>query len=197
VTTTSEVPGTGSRRAQSPARRRILDTAHLLFYTEGIHTVGIDRIIAEAGVAKATFYHHFPAKEDLVRTYLLEEAARQRAAAARLRETETDPLESLYTAFDVLGEIGCRPGYRGCPFVNAAAEYPDAGHPVRQIVNEHRRWFRGLIGDLLTAAEHPDAERTADMLFVLRDGLVVSSYLDDADAVRAGIRATIDRLLAV
>ena len=195
MSTTTERPR--SRGAESPARRRILETARLLFYIEGIHTVGIDRIIAEAGVAKATFYHHFPAKEDLVLVYLTEERERQRDAYARLRETDADPLEKLYTAYDVIGEIGCQPGFRGCPFVNAAAEYPDPGHPVRQAVAAYRRWFRGLLVELLAETGHPDAERTADMLFVLRDGIVVGSYLDDPEAVQARIRTTLDRLLKV
>src|SRR5581483_2634289 len=114
------MPTTMSAKRESPARRRILDTAHLLFYAEGIHTVGIDRIIAEAGVAKATFYHHFPAKEDLVCAYLGETAALAREAAARLRADAADPREALLSVFEALGELGCGPGYRGCAFINAA-----------------------------------------------------------------------------
>src|SRR4051812_29759986 len=121
----------------SPARRRVLDTASALFYTRGIHSVGVDRVIAEAGVAKATFYHHFPSKDDLVRAYLLEQDAAIRQAAAL---TDVPPEERVMAVFAAIGEISCGPGFRGCAFINAAAEYPDPDHPVRQVVTEHRRW---------------------------------------------------------
>jgi AcrR family transcriptional regulator len=179
----------------SPARRRVLDTAARLFYAEGIHTVGIDRIIADAGVAKATFYHHFPAKDELVRAYLTEQSALQRAAARRLRGREADPLHMVFTVFEILAELGCGPGFRGCTFLNAAAEYADPGHPVRLVIAGHRRWFRDLLRELLADARHPDAERTADMLVVLRDGLMVGEYLDDAEAIRDGVRAMVTRIL--
>lgn len=181
-------------RLESPARRRILDTAAGLFYVEGVRAVGIDRIIAEAGVAKATFYHHFPAKDDLVRSYIEEQSRLQRDAAARV--PPAPPGEMVMAVFDLLGEIACGPGFRGCPFINAAAEYPDPAHPVRQAIADHRRWFRGLLGDLLVADGHPDADRTADMLVILRDGLVVGSHLDDAAVVRALVRDAVGRVLA-
>ncbi|HEX2313164.1 MAG TPA: TetR/AcrR family transcriptional regulator [Thermomonospora sp.] len=181
------------RRGAAPARDRILATAAALFYAEGIRAVGVDRIIAEAGVAKATFYHHFPAKDDLVRAYLEDESARHRAAAAGLPRTA--PRETLLTIFDIVGEVGCGPGFRGCPFCNAAAEYPDPGHPVRAAVADHRRWFRDLLTALLAAEGHPDPDRTAAMLVVLRDGLATSSHLDDPAEVRALVRDAVTRLL--
>jgi AcrR family transcriptional regulator len=180
---------------RSPARRRVLDTAARLFYAEGIHTVGIDRIIAAAGVAKATFYHHFPAKDELVRTYLTEQSELQRTAVQRLRASDAAPLDMIFTVFEILGEMSCGPGFRGCAFLNAAAEYADPGHPVRLVIAEHRRWFRDLLRELLTSARHPDAERTADLLVVLRDGLVIGGHLDDAEAIRAGISTTLTRIL--
>lgn len=180
---------------ESPARRRILDTAHLLFYAEGIHTVGIDRIIAEAAVAKATFYHHFPAKEDLICAYLTEQSSFAREAVGQLLATEGDPREALLRIFDILGELGCGPGFRGCAFVNAAAEYPDAGHPVRQVIAHYRRWFRDVLRGLLAADGHPDPDGTADLLLIARDGLLVGAYLDDAQVVRGRVRQTVERLI--
>ena len=176
----------------NPARTRLLNTATSLFYAEGVHAVGIDRIIAEAGVAKATFYHHFPAKDELVRAYLNEQSQQQRATAARLPEAA--PRDMLLAIFDNVGELGRGPAYRGCPFVNAAAEYPDPAHPVRQAIAEHRRWFRELLRDLLVADGHPDVERTADLLVALKDGLLVGADLDDP-ARRGLIRDAVARLL--
>nr|WP_184942137.1 TetR/AcrR family transcriptional regulator [Planomonospora venezuelensis] len=183
------------RRRESPARARILDTATRLFYAEGVHPVGIDRIIAEAGVAKATFYHHFPAKDELVRAYLEAEHGRQRAAAEMLRAASAGPREALLSLFDHLGETGAGPMFRGCPFTNAAAEYPDPAHPVRRTVAGYRRWSRELFRDLLAGCGHPDPEGTSAILMMIRDGIVVGSDLDDPDALRPLVRDAAVRVL--
>lgn len=180
------------RRPESPARRRVLDTAGALFYAEGIHAVGIDRVIAEAAVAKATFYHHFPSKDDLVRAYLQEQSDLIKRATVPAGDTYE---ERVVSVFDTIGEYACGPGFRGCAFINAAAEYPDPAHPVRRVVADYRAWFRGVIEDLLTAAHHPDAERTATMLLMLRDGLVVAGGLDDPAEARERAREAVRRVL--
>lgn len=183
----------------SPARRRVVDTAARLFYAEGIHTVGIDRIIAEAGVAKATFYSHFPAKNDLVAEYLSEQHASQRAKVAALRAEGAaqgrPPQDTIRAVFDAITLIGCGPGFRGCAFLNAAAEYPDPGHPVRRVVAGFRGWFRDTMRELLAEAGHPDPGRTAEMLLLVRDGVVVGSHLDDATTVRELVLGLVDRVL--
>lgn len=171
----------------------MLETAGRLFYAEGIHSVGIDRIIAEAGVAKATFYHHFPSKDDLVRAYVSGQSARQRAIVAGMRDGS--PYERLRAIFAFMCEFGAGPGYRGCPFVNTAAEYPDPAHPVRQAIAEHRRWNRDLYRDLLAGEDHPGAELTADVLLLLRDGLVVGFDLDDPATVRSAVMEALDKVL--
>ncbi|MET7335032.1 TetR/AcrR family transcriptional regulator [Nonomuraea sp. NPDC005650] len=181
-------------RRPSPARERVLETATRLFYTEGVHSVGIDRIIAEAGVAKATFYHHFPGKDDLVRAYVTQQTALQRAMVAALKAAS--PRGKLMELFAFMCEFGAGPDYRGCPFVNTAAEYPDPAHPVRQAINEYRRWVRGLYRDLLAADGHPDPEVTAGIVLLLRDGLVVGFDLDDPATVRAAAQEALTRVLA-
>lgn len=180
------------RRSQSPARRRVLDVASALFYAEGIHAVGIDRVIAEAAVAKATFYHHFPSKDDLVRAYLEEQSDLIKRATVPSGDTYDDQVVSV---FDGIGQYACGPGFRGCAFINAAAEYPNPDHPVRRVVADHRAWFRGILEDLLVAAHHPDAARTATMLLMLRDGLVVAGGLDDAAQARVLARDAVRRVL--
>ena len=173
-------------------RDRILDTAYDLFSAYGTRAVGVDRIIAEAAVAKATFYHHFKAKDDLVCTYLEEQARLQRDAVAGMTG---EPLDRIAAYFDVLGEVGCGPGFRGCPFLNAAAEYADPAHPVRLVVDRYRQWFRELMTSLLREGGHPRPEPTAELLLILRDGIAVGSGLDDPQAVRAGIRNAVHRIL--
>jgi AcrR family transcriptional regulator len=181
------------RRSDSPARRRVLDTATALFYAEGVHAVGIDRIIAEAGVAKATFYHHFPAKDELVRAYVERQSQLGQAAIARIGPRS--PRTMLLAIFDLIADAAGQPGYRGCPFVNAAAEYPDPASPVRKAVDDHRRWNRDLLRELLAADGHPDAARTADVLVVLSDGLLVSGELDDPTELAALTHDAVARVL--
>ena len=119
-------------------RQRILDTAFRLFYAHGIRAVGVDTIIAESGVAKATFYKHFPAKDDLVVAYLDKvdevwtgqlDAAAEAAGAA--------PADHLVGLFDALPTACRRDGYRGCAFINAAAEN-EPGTPVHDRTVAHK-----------------------------------------------------------
>ncbi|MFE6864368.1 TetR/AcrR family transcriptional regulator [Nocardia sp. NPDC057668] len=175
----------------SAARERLLDTATRLFYAEGIHTVGIDRIIAEAGIAKATFYRHFKTKDDLVVAYLTREYDRQRTALAQLPGAGVANIEAV---FEQLGAISCGPGFRGCPFLNAAVEFADPAHPVRAVVDDYRDWFRELMAEQLRAAGHENPDRAARALLLARDGVAVSGGLADEETVRAGIRAALSQL---
>src|SRR5437763_3067098 len=106
-----------------PARERILDTAFRLFYAHGPRGVGVDRVIAESGVAKATLYKHFPAKDDLVVAYLDRVDEVWRAQLAEAAEAAgDDPRDRLVGTFDALATAARHAGYRGCAFINAAGE---------------------------------------------------------------------------
>jgi AcrR family transcriptional regulator len=183
-----------SGKRDSAARRRVLATATDLFYAEGIHAIGIDRIIAEAGVAKATFYHHFPAKDELVRAYVEEQSRLVQARIAPLGQRSAR--EKLLAIFDLIADTAERPAYRGCPFINAAAEYPDPASRVRQAIEEHRQWKRDLIRALLVQDDNQDPELTAEILIALGDGLLVTSHLDNPaklrELVRDAVTAVID-----
>ncbi|MCD0451874.1 TetR/AcrR family transcriptional regulator [Actinocorallia sp. API 0066] len=174
------------------ARRRILDTAARLFYGEGVHTVGIDRIIAEAGVAKATFYHHFKSKDALVCAYLTAHFDGQRAEFATLPGTGRAKLEAVFAR---IAEVCASPGFRGCAFLNAAAEFADPAHPARGVVAEYRAWFRSLMRRLLAEEGHPDPEAGSRLLLLLRDATAVSGALDPPDQARETTEAALDRLL--
>jgi len=181
------------RPEASPARRRLLDTATRLFYEGGIHAVGIDRIIAEAGVAKATFYNHFPSKDDLVVAYLEEIDRLGRAAVAAL--PKQPPQETIAAIMGRIGDAVTAGGWRGCPFLNAAAEYPDPASPVRQAVDARRAWYHDSLRDLLAAAGDPAPSVTASLLVALSDGLLESAYLDDPEKIPDLAREAVARLL--
>jgi AcrR family transcriptional regulator len=167
-------------------RERLLEAASALFYAEGVRSVGVDRLIAEAQVTKATFYRHFPTKDDLVVAYLSgrDEGIRSRLSGAATAVAR-DPRRTLGLLLDGLADEVCGPGFRGCPFINAAAEYPDAAHPVRQLITRHRDWFRAALLELAAGCGHPDPEAAAAALSLLRDGAMVGGYLDGDSARRS------------
>ncbi|MCC9310424.1 TetR/AcrR family transcriptional regulator [Kitasatospora sp. RB6PN24] len=180
----------------SPARERLLATATRLFYAEGIHTVGVDRIVTEAGVTRATFYRHFPSKEDLVRSYIQAWDAGVRAEAAAATAGGLTGEQGLALLVSRLGQEMCGPGFRGCPFVNAAAEYPDPAHPVARAIAEHREWLLGLFEEWLRTAGVPEPEQRAGVLMLLRDGAMVGAALGEPEAVAAQLAAGVRALVA-
>lgn len=182
-----------SQPAAGSPRRRLLDTATRLFYEGGIHAVGIDRIIAEAGVAKATFYNHFPSKDDLVVAYLEEIDRLGRAAVAAL--PEQPPRKMISAIMGRISDAVTARGWRGCPFLNAAAEYPDPASPVRKAINARRVWYHDSLRNLLAEGNDPAPSVTASLLVALSDGLLESAYLDDAESVPALVREAVTRLL--
>ena len=165
------------------ARDRILDTAFRLFYARGIRAVGVDLIIAESGVAKATFYRHFPAKDDLVLAYLEKVdgvwSSQLRAAA---QAAGPQPQHQLVGLFDALRSAWRRDGYRGCAFINAAAEaVPGTAVHERTVVHKTAvlEWVTGLAAN----AGAPDPRGLARSLTLLLDGGLASGALDaDPDA---------------
>ena len=154
----------------SPAADRILDTAFRLFYARGIRAVGVDLIIAESGVAKATFYKHFPAKDDLVLAYLdrVDEiwTGQLRAAAEAAGPA---PSDQLVGAFDALGTACRRDGYRGCAFINAGAE-ATPGTPVHERTVAHKQAVLAWLRDLAARAGVDDPDSLARSLALLLDG---------------------------
>ncbi|MEU1196080.1 TetR/AcrR family transcriptional regulator [Streptomyces sp. NPDC005813] len=170
-----------------PPRERLVRAASRLFYYEGVRAIGVERLIAEAGVTKATFYRHFASKDDLVVAYLLTKDAYYKEVAEPLAAGHP-PAEAIDLIFEAIAEHARERGFRGSPFMNAAAEYPDADHPVRGLVTSHRDWIRSLFRDLLTRLGHADPESAAGALLMLYDGAMAAGYLDDSTAAHNTLR---------
>ncbi|HJY66634.1 MAG TPA: TetR/AcrR family transcriptional regulator, partial [Streptosporangiaceae bacterium] len=133
------------------ARERLLAAANELFYNEGVHTVGIDRVIEQAGVAKASLYNTFGSKDELVRAYL---ETRQASVAQRITqavERYDTPRERLLAVFEGQGELFAQPDYRGCAFARASAE-SHPGDLVEQAAEGYRDWVRALLTELAAQA---------------------------------------------
>jgi len=164
------------------ARERLVAAATALFYAEGIHSVGVDRVIETAGVTRATLYKQFSGKEALVLAYLQGEDAGLRALLGAATAVTTEPDELLALVVTGIQQDIAERHTRGCPFINAAAEYPDDG-PVRELVATHREWFRATLRELAEAAALRDPEEVAGALVLLRDAALVGGYLDGRDLV--------------
>jgi AcrR family transcriptional regulator len=180
------------RSHPSEARERLLRAATALFYGEGIRAVGVDRVIAEAGVTRATLYRHFPSKDDLVVAYLGEISG----AVRTLAEAAEPGAPRLRVVIGAMAEQLCVGGFRGCAFINAAAEFPDPDSPVHRAVAEHRTWLAELFATELRAAGHPDPRAAAEHLMLLRDGAMVAGYLGDAPRAREALHQGLETLLA-
>jgi AcrR family transcriptional regulator len=167
-----------TQTAGGSARDRILDTAFRLFYAHGPRGVGIDTVIAESGVAKATLYKHFPRKDDLILAYLdkVDQVwfGQLRAAA---RAAGDDPRAQLVGMFDALSSACRREGYHGCAFINTAAE-SETGSAVHARTLEHKQVVRAWVVDLARRAQATDPEFLARQLTLLIDGGLATGVLD-------------------
>jgi AcrR family transcriptional regulator len=184
---------------RTSARARLLAAANELFYAEGVHTVGIDRIIERAGVAKASLYSTFGSKDALVAAYLDERRAVTSARFTRAIERYDTPRERLLAVFEAQGELFANPAFRGCAFANASAE-TRPGSVVEQATDGFRAWVRQTLTQLAREAGAPDPESLGRQLHLIYDGASLSARLDrDAQAAVAGrdaAEALLDAALA-
>ncbi|MGO9108806.1 MAG: TetR/AcrR family transcriptional regulator [Thermoguttaceae bacterium] len=179
----------GRTRETSEARQRILETADRLFYQDGIRAVGIDRIIAEAGVAKMSLYKHFLSKDNLILSVLKyrEERLLQyfRTAMERHGKKAKTPLRAFFAALKDLFES---PGFRGCAFQNAAVELADPAHPGSEFVRGHKQRFSEFLRGLVEESVGKAATKVAPALALLVEGAVVTAVIqgspDAADVAR-------------
>jgi AcrR family transcriptional regulator len=184
----------GAKAAAGPsARDRLLEAANELFYDEGVHTVGIDRVIERAGVAKASLYNTFGSKDELVRAYLEGRHARVAARITRYLERYSDPRDRLLGVFEAQGELFAEQGFRGCAFVSASAESP--GEAVSRAADDYRGWVRGLLTRLSREAGAADPEKLGRQLHMIYDGASLSARMDRDPAAAVAARAAAEVLL--
>ncbi len=176
-------------KATSDVRQRILETADRLFYRDGIRAVGIDRIIAEAGVAKMSLYKHFPSKDDLILAVLqyreqeilafFEERMNQH------RQKSKDPLKGFFAALRDWFET---PSFRGCAFINASVELAQPEHPGFAFARGHKERFREFLKGLIEQSVGKAGATIAPAISLLVEGAIVTAVMqgkpDAADVAR-------------
>jgi len=195
VKTKAVRPDVQSLESEPGPRRRLLDVADKLFYEEGVHVVGIDRLIEEAGVAKASLYSHFGNKDGLVRAYLEEHFEAHREHVAQVLARYDSPRDRLLGLFADMQDSLVGTAFRGCRFVSASAEArPDES--IAALTEEYRTWLRKLFTGLAKSAGASDPKRLGRQLTLLYDGAAVAARLDkDRSGAGAAVRSAAAALL--
>jgi AcrR family transcriptional regulator len=181
----------------SAARERILRAVDDLFYREGVQAVGVDAVVARAGVNKMSLYRNFGSKDQLI-TAFLEDRDRQYWEwwDAVMQRHDGDPRRKLHGLFEELQARVTRKGYRGCPFVNLAAELSNTKHPARAVITRNKQELRRRLCELAKAAEMKDPEALSESLLLLMEGAYASSQTcgpaGPANSLARTARALID-----
>jgi AcrR family transcriptional regulator len=158
-------------RRPSQARDRLVEAALQLFYQEGINRVGVEQIIKTAGVARMTFYRHFPSKTDLIEAVLQERSEQLWDwLVGETSASTSDPYERLLTIFDKLESYLSAPGFRGCIALNFASDMADTAPGVTEIARQHKEAVRQYVEENARAAGMDDPEGLSHSLMLLMNG---------------------------
>jgi len=163
-------------------RDRLLETAARLFYDQGYKASGVNEIIREAGVAKASFYHHFKTKEDLLVATLEQRHDRMMAELRGVVSHGRTPIEKIGRVFEWLGQsCACGTSTHGCAYLNMVSEFRDGGSRVRELVKWHKSAFQQFILELVSAhfmgsgKTEDDLADMADELYLLAEAVFAAS----------------------
>jgi AcrR family transcriptional regulator len=187
---------------EKSARERVFEVAAGLFYRQSIRAVGVETIVKQAGVAKISLYRNFASKDDLIVAYLESRNAGYWQRVDRIMANfEGDPRAQLNALIAYIAERAATPGYRGCPFINYAAEFPDAAHPGHRIAEVNKREMRKRLTGLAHTIGAARSAQLADSLFLLIEGAYASSQTlggpsGPAKALPAAAEALIEFYLA-
>jgi AcrR family transcriptional regulator len=187
------VATTGEKRAGE----KVFEVATDLFYRQSIRSVGVETIVKEAGVSKITLYRNFESKDDLIVAYLEKRNKDYWRNVDRILAAKRDnPRAQLRTLIDHVAGRTTTPSYRGCPFINYAAEFPDASHPGHRIVEENKREMRQRLVGFAKALHTRRPTQLADALFLLIEGAYASSQtLGGRDGPAATLSWAADTLI--
>jgi AcrR family transcriptional regulator len=180
----------------SPKRDHLMATAWRLFYRDGYRAVGIDMILAEAGVAKMTLYNHFSSKDELIIAVLEKRDCELRASIiAQVEATAGSPSDRLLAVFDWLETWFGSSDFNGCAFIRALSEYPDTTHPIHQTAWRHKVAMQGALTQLCAAAGANDPAALANTLSLLIDGAIVAAQATASTAPARAARESAAALL--
>ena len=177
------------------ARQRLLDAAADLFYRQGIGAVGVDLVSKQAGVSKRTLYQQFGSKGRLIAESLDAHGAAIIGPYLPAEDSAAPAREQILAVFDGLSGWTASDTFRGCPFINTAAELADPRHPARQVARDHKHQLRGYFARQAKRGQAKDPQRLADQLIVVFDGAIVQAVmgtLHHSDAARSAVQVLLD-----
>ena len=182
-------------RYHSEPAERALDAADHLFYTQGYSATGVNQIIAEANVARASFYQHYPSKKALALAYLRRRHQRWFAQLRERVDSATGARARLFALFDFLAAWLPATNYRGCAFLNIVAESPRLGEDIQALVGRHKSELREYIRALVDEFDVSSPGPIADAVHLLCEGAIVESQvMRDAWPIHAA-QETVRRLI--
>lgn len=161
----------------SSKREHLVNTALGLFYREGFHATGIDRILAESGVAKMTLYKHFKSKDDLI-IAALESRFAPAAEKMAWAFAHLPPREAILRVFDGLHAWIREQEFCGCAFINAAAEFHDRDHPVHRLAASYKAATQTYFRSALERLQAAEPERLARQLQYLMEGAISMAHIE-------------------
>jgi AcrR family transcriptional regulator len=166
-----------------PSKRdELVQKALVVYYQNGFHATGMDKIAAETGISKTSVYKHFRTKEDLILAVLrLRDEKFRYWLIRRIEELGETPAEQMIAMFDALGEWFSEDGFRGCMFIKASSEYQEAGHPIHAQCAEHKRLLFAHMRELSEKSGAIDADMLARQLLLLKEGAIVTAHLGHTD----------------
>jgi AcrR family transcriptional regulator len=168
---------------------RLLETAYDLFTARGVRAVGVDELVARAGVAKATLYRHFTSKDELILAFLQlrEERWTLGWLEDRVRTCGGTPEEQILGIFDLFDEWFREPQFAGCPFVKVLLEMGPE-HPAGAACIDHLGTVRDFLTQLATEAGYPDPAETAQSIHLLLYGSIIQASTGNATAAQRARR---------
>jgi AcrR family transcriptional regulator len=184
-------------KGEVSARERILATASELFYREGIRAIGVDTVVEQSGVSKTSLYRLFDSKDALIAAFAAEKDRSFWVWWDRTEKLHADNPRALLVALlsGIAERIG-RPAYRGCPFLNLVAEFPDDSHPGRVIARNNKEEMRARLATIVARLGVGDPNRTASQIALLINGAYVSALIAEPDDLRADLVDAAIKLLA-
>ena len=182
----------GAGESGPSLRERILDTASALFYREGVHAVGVDLVVKESGIAKTSLYRHFGSKDALVAAFLEREDEDFWSQWGTIADRHQDnPKAELQAYLEWMTERLKRPGYRGCPQLNVAAELPNPNHPARKVAQLHKEKMRRHLAALAERMGLRRPDEVGAQLALAFDGAFISAPFGEGDRLAATLRDSV------
>ena len=184
-----------NQKSSTSTKGQILETAARLFFQNGYRAIGVDTITAEANIGKMTLYRHFDSKDDLIVACLQETNTKFWEWFEQSTNEVDQPREKLIAFFRALEKLASKPTCYGCPFLNAAVDFPEPDHPGHQVALEHKQAVRARFRELAQQAGARSPEVLADQLLLLMDGAFMAVRMFGVRNPVAGVAQAAEALI--